>query len=295
MAANRPVPPTAAALERFTDRLLDDPAYRTRPLRGMGGIGAGSEDALFPDSLLVTLYGAPQIPATELGSRTPRSAARKVVRQAAPFDRAGDRGVVTGFDLITVVATSTPGPDHLYRTRQPDELIGTYLKQVRSLGGRLVLDIQPGRSSVLNEVTALKRWIDEPDVDVGIDPEWNVGRKGVPGITTGSITAKELNAVSQRLDRIVKRQDLPPKLMVVHQFRDGSIERRDAIRQRNGVQVTLNFDGIGSRPAKEAGFVALATKGLFNGFSIFYRLDANLMSPRSILDLLPPIDFLLYQ
>ena len=32
-----------------------------------------------------------------------------------------------GFDLIGVVANSTPGPDRNYRTRQPDEIIDTYL------------------------------------------------------------------------------------------------------------------------------------------------------------------------
>ena len=111
--------------------------------------------------------------------------------------------MIPGFDLIAVVANSTPGPDGKYRTRQPDKLIRSYLRAARSIGGRLVLDIQPGRAKVSDEIDALEKWIDEPDVDVSIDPEWKVGPRGVPGRTAGKIKAKEINAVSRRLQRIV--------------------------------------------------------------------------------------------
>ena len=82
------------------------------------------------------------------------------------------------------------GKDHLASTaRQPDKLIRSYLHAIRSVNGRLVLDIQPGRADVSDEIEALEKWIDEPDVDVSIDPEWDVGRRGVPGQTAGKIRA----------------------------------------------------------------------------------------------------------
>ena len=158
-----------------------------------------------------------------------------------------------------------------------------------------MLDIQPGRSSAANEVKALAEWIAEPDVDVGIDPEWNVGRRGVPGETTGKISAAEINAASKRMDRIVRREDLPPKVLIVHQFTRQMIKGRRAIEQRENVQVVLNFDGIGSPPAKVAGYESLAIDELFNGFSIFLRLDTKVMSPETILELVPAVSFLLYQ
>ena len=297
-------PPTARALHRATRELMDDPAYRVPSIpppqrQSSGGTAPGdlepSAGALFPDQRLVTLYGAPQLSATALGKRTPGGAARRVVRQAGPYERLGDRDVVVGFDLIGVVATASPGVDGLYRTRQPSELIATYLERARRLGGRLVIDIQPGRSSVREELEALDPWLREPDVDVAIDPEWNVGPRGVPGRTRGTITAKELNRASRRLAAIVAEEGLPPKLMVVHQFRRGSIHHRRLIKQREGVTATLNFDGIGSPAAKEAGYAALARPRLFNGFSLFYDLDSALMSPRSVLALVPEVDFLLYQ
>jgi hypothetical protein len=147
----------------------------------------------------------------------------------------------------------------------------------------------------VREVKALEDWIAEPDVDVGIDPEWNVGPNGVPGETTGKITASEINAATRRMNQIVEREGLPPKVLIVHQFTKQMIKHRRAIRQRDGVQVVLNFDGIGSPAAKEAGYAALASRALFNGFSIFLRLDTKVMSPREILRLAPAVNFLLYQ
>lgn len=289
-------PPSAAAFERATGRVLERAAFATAPgdvLRAPEP--EAPEGVVFPDDLYVTLYGAPQLVNTELGVRTPREAGREAARLAGAYEREGASDAVPGFDLIGVVANSTPGPDRKYRTRQPDELIATYLQQAREAGGRLMLDIQPGRSSAVREIGALEEWFAEPDVDAGIDPEWNVGRKGVPGETTGRISAGEINTASRLLARIIRREDLPPKVLIVHQFTKQMIRSRGAIRQRDEVQVALNFDGIGSPAAKEAGYELLATRGLFNGFSIFLRLDTTVMRPASILGLLPAVNFLLYQ
>ena len=297
-ASSRPQPPSAAAFERATRDALATGAFDRGPAPRSGGIGTGSgsgRGGLFPGKRLLALYGAPQLTGTILGKRGPRAAARKAVKQAKPYARIGDRRVIPGFDLIAVVANSTPGPDRKYRTRQPDKLIRTYLRAARSIGGRLVLDIQPGRAKVGDEIAALEKWIDEPDVDVSIDPEWAVGPHGVPGRDAGKLEAKEVNAISRRLQRIVDAGDLPPKALVIHQFHDGSVRGRGDIVQRSDVDVTLNFDGIGSPAAKKAGYRALSRRSLFNGFSIFYSLDTEVMSPRSVLGLEPEVDFLLFQ
>ncbi len=298
-ASARPEPPSAASFERSTRELLSSGDLGSAPAARSGGIGAGSDPrvagGLFPRKRLLTLYGAPQLTGTILGKLSPRAAARKAVRQARPYARIGNRRVIPGFDLIAVVANSTAGPDGKYRTRQPGKLIRSYLKAARSIGGRLVLDIQPGRARAGDEVEALAKWIDEPDVDVSIDPEWDVGPHGVPGRSRGRIKAKEINAISKRLQRIIDEGELPPKALVIHQFHDGSVRRRGDIVQRRDVDVTLNFDGIGSPAAKEAGYRELSRRALFNGFSIFYSLDTKVMSPRSVLGLSPEVNFLLFQ
>jgi hypothetical protein len=286
--------PTAVEIERATDRFLDRhraaPTLRTpspRIARGPGG-------SLLPANRVVALYGAPQMGQTILGLRSPEGAVRKLTAQSLPYELGG-RPIAGAFDLVSVFATAGGGPDGLYRTRQDDDIIQIYLDQARAVGARLILDIQPGRAAALDELRELREWIVQPDVDVALDPEWNVGPRGVPGRTEGKISAGKVNRIAQSMARIVREHGLPPKLLLVHQFRRGSVRGRTRIRQRDEVQVLLNFDGIGSPAAKQRGYADLSVPRLFDGFSLFYRRDQPLMTAASVLALLPEPDLLLYQ
>ena len=285
-SAPRPLPPTSAAVERATPDLVA-PAPRAAP---------ATPRRLFPETRLVTVYGAPQLSATIVGKRTPTGAADEAVRLATRYAEVDPRPAQPGIDLIATVATADPGPSGLYRTRQDPDVIATYLDAARAAGGRLVLDIQPGRSKPIAEVRALEPWLLQPDVDVAIDPEWNVGRRGVPGSTTGTISARQLDKVSAYVARLVRDNGLPQKTLVVHQFREGSVRGRDRVDQRGEeVAVTLNFDGIGTPAAKIGGYRALSEPGLFNGFSVFVSRDSNAMGFRRIAALEPPADYVMYQ
>ena len=148
----------------------------------------------------------------------------------------------------------------------------------------------------MSEVKAIEPWLAEPDVDVSIDAEWNVGRKGVPGVTIGSVKAKEIDKVSKYLGRIVRDNALPQKALYVHQFLKENVRKRRAIKQRGAkVAVTLNFDGIGSPDPKVAGYRRLSTRGLFNGFSVFVSKDDNPMGFAAVAALEPPPDYVMYQ
>jgi hypothetical protein len=243
----------------------------------------------------VAFYGAPQLTGTVLGKSNPNKAMRKLKAQAKAYRKAGTRPVERAVNLIGVIATADPGSDDMYRTRQSDRIIANYLTAARSIGARLVLDIQPGRAAVLDEMKEMRRWLREPDVDVAIDPEWNMQRKEIPGQDEGSIKAEELNRATDWLARIVERRALPNKALIVHQFRDGSVRRRADLVHADGVEVLLNFDGIGSPRAKKAGYRNLAVEGIFNGFSLFYDLDTKLMKPPAILALDPRVDYAMYQ
>ena len=295
---SRSKPPTGADLRAATEHFLnttDAPSpgsvRRSTPARRRGPAAA----PIFPTNRVVSFYGAPQLPATIVGRKTPDAAASKLLSQAAAYAGAERRPVIPAFDLIAVIATSSRGADRKYRFRQDDFVISTYLAQAREIGARLMLDIQPGRANVVAEVRALEPWLVQPDVNVSIDPEWNVGRRGVPGRTQGSIRARKVNRVSDRLQDLIDANSLPPKLLVVHQFRKRSVRKRRRIKQRPDVGVTLNFDGIGKPPAKKAGYVDLSSAKLFNGFSLFYRLDRKRMMPPAVLRLEPEADFVLYQ
>jgi hypothetical protein len=242
------------------------------------------------------VYGAPQLGATIVGKKSPNGAAQEATRLATRFTEVSSPAAQPAIDLIATVANADPGSDGLYRTRQDPDLIEAYLAATRRAGGRLVLDVQPGRARFIKEVKALERFLAEPDVDVALDPEWNVGRRGVPGVTQGSVTAKQVNKVAGYMAELVESRGLPQKALFVHQFREGSITSRGQVRQFGGaVAVGLNFDGIGSPGPKIAGYRALAKPGLFNGFSIFVSRDSNVMGFKRIAGLEPAPDYVMYQ
>lgn len=252
---------------------------------------------LFPAHRVVSYWGAPGLPQTALGKRTPRRAARRLLKTVRRYALEGERPVVPALDLVATIAIGDPGRRGKYSARLTRRVIRRYLDAARRVNGRLILDIQPGRSSLLRELKYFRRWLLQPDVDVAFDPEWNVGRRGVPNRTTGYVRAVTLNRASAWLAQLVRENHLPQKALIVHQFRVGSITRRDDLVQPGGpVALTLNFDGIGPPREKRSGYRQLqANPRLFNGFSIFYRLEAPLVPPVEVLDLTPAADYVMYQ
>jgi hypothetical protein len=249
----------------------------------------------FPKQRIVALYGSAHPGFGELGRKTPNKAQQRVKKQAVPYKRRGNRPVVRGFDLVATVAVHCERHRDKCRRRISDDTVKKYLDKIRELDGVLILDIQPGRSTFLDEIRHWRHFLAKPDVGVGLDPEWNVGPHGHPGQDAGSTNAKTLNNVSARLKRIAHNNHLPDKLMIVHQFRRGSIRHRGQLKERNRVDFTLNFDGIGRKRPKKSGYQSLQHPPLWNGFSLFYNLDTNLMTPAEVMRLKPKPDYVMYQ
>lgn len=290
--AVRPGPPTAAEVHRWERDFLrsESDSKTVAPAPAM----KGATRTLFPQNRIVSLYGAAGGFGV-LGRKSLNGAAKKVKKQAKSYRDLSHVPVIRAFDLVAVIATSCSGRHDKCRTRVSDQVIQRYLDKIRELNGRLILDIQPARSNVMKEIDHLRPFIREPDVDVAIDAEWNVGRHGTPGQTVGSISAAKLNEASIEIQSIIRRQHLSQKLMIVHEFRTGSIKHDRDVKRRKQVDVTFNFDGIGSPSAKKSGYRQLSTRRLFNGFSLFYKLDSNLMGPKPVMKLDPKPDYVMYQ
>ncbi|MDQ5807106.1 MAG: hypothetical protein M3320_00345 [Actinomycetota bacterium] len=251
---------------------------------------------IFPDHRVVAFYGAPQ--ADELGVLgigSPAEAARKLERQAKPYARK-TRPVLPAMELIAVIAANAPGPDNMWRTRQEPEVIDRYLRAARRAKALLLLDIQPGHSDFLVEARELERWLREPDVGLALDPEWQT--PGVrPGTEIGSATSQQVNAVSAWLANIVREENLPEKLFVVHQFTEDMIVDKERVKQRPGLAITMNVDGFGDRPNKISKYRQFTSEAVrfHDGFKLFYKEDVNLMTPGAVLDLKPPPDLVIYE
>jgi hypothetical protein len=256
----------------------------------------GGGRRIFPDHRVVAFYGAPQ--ARQLGALgigTPDAAARRLARQAAPYQRPG-RPVLLAFELLATIANRDAGADGLYRTRQPDAIVRRYLEAARRHRALLVLDIQPGHAGFLDEARHLEKWLREPDVGIALDPEWHTPG-AQPGTVIGTVAAAEVNDVARYVAGIVAAGDLPEKLFVVHQFTDSMVTDKPAVVAPPGLAMTFNVDGFGTRAAKLSKY-RLFTRRLprfDDGFKLFYEEDTGLMTPRRVLRMRPAPDLVVYE
>jgi len=257
--------------------------------------GGGRE--ILPKYRVVAFYGAPQDEQLGvLGIGTLTRASRKLKAQARDY-RSGGRPIMPAFELIATVAAGAPGEDQLYRYRQENKVIREHLRAARRARALLLLDIQPGRAPFMDEVRHLRRWLKEPDVSLAIDPEWSMRAGQVPGQQIGSTDATVVNRVSRYMADIVRRGNLPQKLLLVHQFTDDMIQNKENLKRRREVALVLNVDGFGT-PANKISKYDLFTDGprrTHYGYKLFYEEDTDLMSPREVLALRPRPDVIEYE
>jgi hypothetical protein len=287
--APRPAPPAPRA-EAVTAP-LPVPAVPTLP------------GAVLPRERIIAYYGNPASTRMGiLGELPPDQMLARLDEELAAWRRADPfTPVRPALHLITVMAAADPGPDGLYRIRQPARRIEQVLEWAATRDALVFLDIQPGRSTVQAELPRLARWLAKPHVHLALDPEWAMGQQGVPGARIGSMTAAEVNYAVDFLADLVDEHGIPPKVLVVHRFTQGMVRNARDIRTDPRVQVVMHMDGWGP-PAQKIrtyrDFVAPeATQ--FTGFKLFYHNDARpgsrLLTPAEILELRPVPFYIQYQ
>jgi hypothetical protein len=257
----------------------------------------GGGRSIFPERRVVAYYGAPQDRELgALGIGRPANVARRLRRQARGYEQP-ERPVLPAFELITTIVHADPGDDGDHSARQPSKVIGRYLRAARRNGMLLILDVQPGYAPFMREVRGLRRWLEEPDVSLALDPEWSVQPPALPGQEIGSTNASVVNEVSAYLSRIVRQNNLPEKLLVVHRFTNDMIENEGALKRHGGVALTVNVDGFGNRPNKRSKYreFTRGRRDRHHGFKLFYNEDTNMMQPRGVLSLRPQPELVVYE
>ncbi len=240
------------------------------------------------NELMVAFYGHPRAAVLGVaGEGTPEQVLPRLLDQAAPYAASGKK-IVPTWELIATLVTGAPGPDNLYRARLNDADVRPYLDNIRTVGGRVILDIQPGRADVLDEARAFESLLIEPDVGLAIDPEWVVGPTQTPAGRIGTLDAADINRVSAYLSDLVLANDLPPKVMIVHRFNPGMVTNSDAILDRPGLRILFHADGEGGPGAKIGDYDNLLPNRFERGIKIFYDEDVNMMSPAEVLHRLAP-------
>jgi hypothetical protein len=262
----------------------------------MSGPPAG-EGGLLADHLLVTWYGNPRTPRMGvLGEQSGVARADRLRRQAAAYAAHSPKKILMAYHLVAVVAQCTAGADGLWRRRETSDVIDTLLAEARRHGFRLILDVQPGHSTVAAEVDALRRYLSEPDVDLALDPEFAMDECETPGRQIGQLRAADVNAALDRLEAIITARGLPRKILIVHQFRLDMLPDKPRIRTSEAVDVVLDMDGFGSQSLKKSSYRTVMRQPLpFAGIKLFYRQDQGLFTPAEVMKLHPVPDVVIYQ
>jgi hypothetical protein len=220
---------------------------------------------------------------------------RRVHRAAKPFARM-NQPVLVVYELIVSIADRYAGPGGNYSHDIPRAEVQKYIDAAHRHDALLLLDIQPGRSDFL---TAAKRWawaLKDPYVGLALDPEWRMGKHGVPGTRIGSVGAGEVNRVSAWLRDLVARHSLPQKLFVLHQFRTDMINGIGAIEPRRGLVMVQHVDGFGTPGQKLDTFHTVARPSqFFMGFKLFYDEDVHRMSAADVRRIRPKVRFVSFQ
>lgn len=253
---------------------------------------------MLANHLLVTWYGNPHSSRMGvLGQKTGTARADALRQQAAAYQKLTPKKVLMAYHLVAVVAQPSPGADGMYRRRESTAVIRGLLDEARANGFRLVLDVQPGRSSVRAEVAALRSFLEEPDVDLALDPEFALTEPDVPGRKIGAMRAADINGAIDLLEQMIVDEDLPAKVLIVHQFRWEMLPDKAKVRTSALVDIVLNMDGFGSQPLKLATYRTIDRQGrfAFTGFKLFYQQDSQLYSPAQVMSLSPVPSVVVYQ
>jgi hypothetical protein len=254
---------------------------------------------VFPKYQLVGYVGLPGSPALGPLDKNLDAKADKLEKLSKSY--AFGRTPLPVMELIAVVANGKSGKDGQYRNRISDDKIANYLTVAREHRMLLLLDIQPGRAKILDEVKRLEHWLKEPDVGLAFDPEWAVGPGQVPGRVFGHTSGAELDSIARYLSALVAADDLPEKVFVFHQLSTRIVSNEKALKQHPGVVTVKSVDGIGNRLDKESTWRKLTptmAPSVHAGFKLFYTEDTrhgSLMTPSQVMSLHPRPEFVVYE
>ena len=222
--------------------------------------------------------------------------------------------VVPALHYIAVVAQGSPGADGKYRARMPDSEIEKVLAMAEKIparphdnsgaGGNAIvfLDFQVGFSTIQTELPMFEKYFKLPNVHLGVDAEFSMKTGIRPGKVVGTYDAQDINFAVNYLAKIVKENNIPPKVLVVHRYTQKMITNYKLIEPLPEVQIVMHMDGWGGKAKKINTYQQFIYKEpvQFTGFKLFYKNDiltpgTVLMTPYDLLKLSPQPIYVQYQ
>ena len=267
---------------------------------GRSPVPARIRDAarILDTNLLVTWYGNPWSERMGILGRLDGDAlAAGLKKQAAAYAAVTSKPVTPAYELVAVIGQPQPGRDGRYRRRESRQVIDRMLSAARAAGFKLILDVQTGHSTVLDELAYLAPYLQEPDVYLALDPEFSMGNGAIPGQRIGQMHADDVNDAIAVLECVQERYHLPPKVLMVHQFTMDMLPDKEKIWSSSAIDVVLVADGFGSPALKRHTYsMVLRQHSLaYSGFKLFYIQDTDLLQPSQVLALTPSPSVIVYQ
>lgn len=270
---------------------LPDPEWTVRAAEAGFQLRNGGQRP-FDGHRYVALYGAPGAPALGvLGEQGPKETVQRAEQVAKPYRAESDELVTPAMEVIATVAAGDAGADGDYSTELPVSTLEPYVEAAHDADMPVIIDLQPGRSDFLSQAKKYESLLKKPGVWLALDPEWRLTKDQVPLKQIGSVSASEVNEVSSWLAALVRDEGLPPKALVLHQFRLSMIQDRSALQTHPELDMLVHVDGQGSQPDKQATWKALhqgAPEGLHWGWKNFYDEDTPMLTPAQTMQQVQP-------
>ncbi len=260
--------------------------------------------AILPHKRIVAFYGNPLSWRMGILGKSTKENMLQQLQQEMERWKAADpsRQVQPALHLIAVTAQPTSGKAGKYRMIMPDAIVKQVYAWAKEANALLFIDIQTGHDD-LRELLPRFEWIlKNPDVHLGIDPEFNLIKTGaVPGTEIGTLDAKEVNYVTSYLRELVQKYKLPPKVLTLHRFTRNGVTNVSEITLSPEIQIVMHMDGWGSPWLKRDSYkrYIVAEPVQYAGFKLFLHNDTKkgdrLMTPEEVLRLNPKPLYIQYQ
>jgi hypothetical protein len=244
----------------------------------------GDGQLVFPGRRMVALYGHPRTNALGvLGEHDVEGAVRRAKKLAARYRPFSDEPVIPAFEIIATVASSGAGRDGDYSSEATLRELRPWVDAAEAAGVYVVLDLQPGRSNFLAQAKRYEELLARPHVGLALDPEWRIGRGQLHMEQIGSVDAAEINKVSRWLAQLTRENQLPQKVLLLHQFNLDMIANRDQLELGHSELATvLHADGHGNPGNKVETYNALQdglSRRVWMGWKNFIDEDSPTFTP----------------
>lgn len=260
--------------------------------------------SILPNKRIVAYYGNPLSKKMGALGEFPKDEMLKRLKGEVAKWQAADPSVPVqpALHLIAVVAQGDPGKAGKYRMVIPDAIVNQVYSWAKEANALMFIDIQTGHDDIRSLLPRFEWLLKNPDVHLGIDPEFNlIASKKVPGRKIGTYDAADINYASAYLADLVKKNNLPPKVFVVHRFTRNGVTNAKKIALRPEVQIVMHMDGWGAPWLKRDSYkdYVVAEPVQYTGFKLFYHNDTKkgdpMMKPQDLLKLHPKPLYVQYQ